>query len=310
MDAKGSAKKSRSQNRSALTSTNEPSKETTRRRSLVTWPLFLGALLPFGFSMYFHTHPPASAQIEKTRERTPLVFGQYMVDLRRVEAGHEVEHAWFEFMNKGDAPLTVSPAITSCQCLRTQYRGDKRVFQPGEHGKIDVFIETAKESAGQKEFQIAVPYQMGSKQGEEQLTFRVTLPEPQVALDKRALLFYPAIQTSEAEKTQVVSIIDTRPSPLSVMSLQPTSELTKPLSQAKVVDVVDEGHARKIVISVRVDGEIPDRSIRESIHVKTDDPQHKTIRIPIWIDGRRITLSHPSDGESGPVSASEGATRN
>jgi hypothetical protein len=263
---------------------------STRRRSLVTLPLFMGALLPFGLSMYFHTHGPAAQPVAKGAERSPLVFGQYMVDLGLAPAGGKLVRAWYAFMNKGTRPLTVKDIVASCQCIHPQYMDDKRVYAPGEKGRIDVFIDTTKETSGEKEFLLRVPYESGAKTGEEELTFRVTLPEPQVALLPRSLIFY---QFNEQEQTQLVSIVDNRPAPLTFQSLEQTSELARPLAEATLVGTTDADNRRTITISVKVPGKVPERRIRESIIVKTDDSEFGTIRIPLWIDGRKITLSHP-----------------
>lgn len=267
----------------------------TRKKSLVTFPLFMGALLPFAFSMYFHTHPPVAQSVEKGMNRPPLVFGQYMVNKGLVPPGSKIETAWFAFMNKGTEPITLKAPVASCECVNPRYLDDKlidekTVYRPGEKGRVYVSLDTTKESEGEKEFSITVPYESGTRADAVELTFRIALPKPQVAVVPQSLLFY---QLNREEQTQKVEIIDNRAKPLEVLGIEHKSPEAVPLARWKLEGTEDRDGVRTITISVHVAGNVPERRIIESLYVKTNDTEYGTLRIPVMIDGRKISFSHP-----------------
>lgn len=299
MDAKRS--KSRGQDNAKVATAKRPADSSapakSSRRTLITVPLIVGALLPFGLSIYFCTQTPTAQAVTVSTQRSPIAFGQYMVNLGLVPAGRKYESAWFAFMNKGTETLTLGKPIASCQCINPSYiddkmQGQKNMFRPGEKGKVQVYMETARETAGEKEFQITVPWECGTQKGEAELTFRLALPEPQVVLNPSALIFY---NLNLDDQKREFKIVDNRSKPLNFVGFEQTSELPKPISEVKYERTEDADGVRTITFTVNVAGKMPDRRVRESIHIQTDDPEFKTLRLPLWLDGRKISMSHPTE---------------
>ena len=86
---------------------------------------------PFVLSVAAHAVPD-SLRPSPESERPALRFGEYLVNLGRLNEGTGA-YGVFRFLNTGDAPLTILDLSPSCGCLKP--RLDKETYAAGEAGK-------------------------------------------------------------------------------------------------------------------------------------------------------------------------------
>lgn len=149
-----------------------------------------------------------------------LAFSQYAVDLGKVRPADELR-ATFRFRNTSTVPVTIQELIPSCGCLMP--RLDKQVYAPGEAGQINLRMQPANETPGEKEFFCDVVYR-DTQTRTDRLTFRLHLPEQRLSVRPPALIVY---QLSNQPTTQPLFVHDSRGHQVEILSLRTGSPFVK-----------------------------------------------------------------------------------
>ena len=252
--------------------------------------LYAAALLPVGLSVAAHAVGAAAQPVAAGDERPALAFEQYMVNLGPVPPTPFISGR-FTFRNAGNVPLHITDLEPSCGCLSP--RMAKRDYLPGEKGEFLVGVETPGEAAGPKEYTIKVRYK-DPRPRVETVKFRVTLPEPQVVVDPRALMIYQF--TQEATEEDLV-VTDNLAEPLEITSIACDSDLVT----ARLIGWVDgDSKSRRQLVKVRVAGVVPPGRTRALVTIHTSNSAYRELHVPLILQGR---TEGPGAGAS-PVTVS------
>ena len=211
-------------------------------------------------------------------KRAALAFTQRLVDLGTVAPSEEVL-AHFDFINRGEEAVKILELVPSCGCLQPTM--SRKLYYPGQAGHFELRVQTANQTAGQKEYHVTVKYADPEPQ-EVDLTFRVNLPENQVFIRPRALAIY---QLSDQPMREKVEIVDRRGKSLNIVRVDCTRSQVAQVEMGES-DVDDNGHARNR-LWVNVPGNLPEAKVHAMIRVYTDDPDYRMLRVPLIIESRR-----------------------
>ena len=215
----------------------------------------------------------STAQVIPTRSRPALAFAEHLVNFgpRPVDLNPVIQCS-FRFAHRGVHDVRITKLDPSCQCVQAEIT--KMKFAPGEHGRITLRVNTAREESGQQEYLLHLHYS-DPEPREIELAFKVVLPELQVAVRPSSLIFY---QLSNRPATQRVVVADYRPDPLTVVSVESSSPLV-------TTQIGHEAMARgEVPVVVTVAGDFPTGSHRVLVTVHTDDVQFSQLQIPILVE--------------------------
>lgn len=263
--------------------------QTGRFRQIL--PLLV-AMLPAVSGLGFQTAGPRPQTLRNRNQQPPLAFHQHMVNLGPV-AAQRSHAAVFSFTNRGDKAMKLRRLETSCGCLTQQL--EQKIVLPGEDGRFRLWIQTASQTAGEKQYTckaIYGPADDPSVEYQAELIFRVTLPEQSVVVTPKAMIFHqPNSQVTE----RTVDITDLRSkrlrvtgvksqSPLLALQLLPASDLT--------ARERDEGVAGRISVAV---GEVPPGTHNAVVEISTDDEEFDQLVVPVLIYGPDSTTDAGAD---------------
>ncbi len=255
---------------------SETSKTTnvkpTRRRLLV-----VVALLPFTAAVLQWFGGSSPATVSGSVDRPALTFHQYMVNLGPVRPT-PIIGARFRFTNTGEDTVKITEVIPSCGCLKPRLA--KREYLAGESGEFILPVQTPNQNPGPHEYRVVVRY-TDPKPRETTLTFRVTLPDKQLMVQPRSLIFY---QLGFGETKQKIVVTDYPKTGLKLVDATSDSDLAT--LQLEKSDTDKFGNPRHTV-TVTVPGTVPPGQHRALITLLTDHKRYKTIRVPIIIRGRK-----------------------
>lgn len=238
-------------------------------------PLYLAACIPFALGVIFHTIGWRAQAAAKLAPPPALAFDQYLVNLGEVEPTAQV-YGRFGFTNTSDHPVTIHELKPSCGCLNP--RLEKRTYAPGESGEFYLRVQTANEEPGPKEYFCKVLYE-DIEPREVEVRFKVTLPDEQVAVRPRALIFYQPAGGAPPPSQKVV-VTDYRAMPLRVTSIRCTSDLiTATLGDA----ATDSDGVHRTYLSVAVTGSPTPGKHRALVRIFTNDPEYPELRVPLMI---------------------------
>jgi hypothetical protein len=237
-----------------------------------------GIALPFLLALAAHAVGSKPGPMAAAPSRPALAFDQYLVDLGLAPPSEEV-YAHFDFVNRGEQPVTITDLVASCSCLKPMMK--KNDYQPGASGHFFVRVLTANENAGQKEYRVTVKY-TDPEPREVDVTFRVVLPDNQVSVRPRALTFY---QLGEEPTTQEIEVLDRRARHLTIESVASSRSIAHVELGESDVDEDGHWHGR---LRVTVPGNLPPGRIDAVIHIVTDDENavYHFLRVPLMIYGR------------------------
>ncbi len=256
--------------------------EDAQRRLPIHRLPIAGIALPFLLAVAFHVAGPRPRPIAAAPSRPALAFDQYLVDRGRVSPSEEIR-AHFDFTNRGRSPVTNIQLVPSCGCL--QPRLNKPTFEPGETGNFVVRVQTANQNAGPKEYTVAVTYR-DPEPREAVVTFRVDLPENQVFVRPPSLSFYEfSDQASTAGVLpKSIEIVDRRGpgQRLNILDVECTPRIAEVEVEKSEVDADGFWHA---YLKVSIPGRLPERAAHAVIHIATDDPAYRRLRVPLILQG-------------------------
>ena len=252
----------------------------------------LVAMLPVVFGLGFQAAGPRPQSLKAGKERPPLAFHQYMVNLGDVPVQRS-HGANFTFTNRGEQTIQLRRLETSCGCLTQQF--EQEIIAPGENGRFKLWIQTASQSPGSKQYTCQAIYGPVDKPDVEykaDLVFRITLPEQSVVVTPKAMIFHqPNNQITE----RPVDVTDLRFKRLKVLeattqskllnvSVLPASELTRKERE--------EGVVGRLNVAV---GAVPPGTHQAVILIKTDDEEFDQLVVPVMIYGPQATTDAGAD---------------
>lgn len=274
---------------SADTTAHHKSKQQSRIRQLL--PL-LAALLPVVCGLFFQLAGPRPQALANRPQRPPLAFHQYMVNLGEVPVQRS-HAAAFSFTNRADRAMKLRRLETSCGCLTQQFEQD--VVTPGENGRFKLWIQTASQSAGSKQYTckaIYGPVDDPSIEYKANLVFRITLPEQSVVVTPKAMIFHqPNSQVTE----RTVDVTDLRFDRLRVLEATSQSKLlgvnVLPASNLTKTER-EEGVVGRINVAV---GSVPSGTHNTVILITTDDEEFDQLVVPVLIYGPEARTDATAD---------------
>ena len=242
--------------------------------------LIAGALIPLGLAVFFNLAGPTAQQVAEGAERPALAFDQYLVNLGKAPLGKQFLGAKFRFTNSSSNTVRITKLEPSCGCLNP--RLEKREYEPNESGDFLVRVETPNEAPGPKEYTVIVHYTDPAPRQAE-LFFKVVLPEKQVVVRPRSLIFS---QSGTDATTHDAYVIDYRAQPLRVTDVKSTSELVA----VELGDVTrnDDGSWQQHLI-ITVSGDVPPGVHWPLVIITTNDEEFQHLKIPLQIRQRPQT---------------------
>ncbi|MGZ0162775.1 MAG: DUF1573 domain-containing protein [Planctomycetales bacterium] len=270
-------------------STHNKSANFSRIRQFL--PLFV-AMLPVVFGLGFQAAGPRPQTMEVGKARPPLAFHQYMVNLGDVPVQRS-HGANFSFTNRGEETIQLRRLETSCGCLTQQFEQD--IISPGENGRFKLWIQTASQSPGSKQYTCQAIYGPVDKPDVEykaDLVFRITLPEQSVVVTPKAMIFHqPNSQITE----RPVDVTDLRFKRLRVLEATTQSKLlnvTVLPSSDLTSKEREEGVVGRLNVAV---GAVPPGTHQAVIVINTDDKEFDQLVVPVMIYGPQATTDVGAD---------------
>ncbi len=250
-----------------------PAPKSARR-----WVAWMFALAPFALASAVHWARPSVPLAMASPVRPGLAFDQYLVDLGPIQPTSEVRGV-FHFRNRGKEAVTLTKVVPSCGCLQPLVSG--KSIPAGEAGRIALRMLPANETPGKKEYYADVEY-TDPEPRTARLTFRLELPERQLLVRPRALLFY---QFSSEPTTQELIVSDTRGTPAKILDVTDNS----PFVEVEVKEQrAGEAGGHETVIVVTVAGTLPSERKEAVVTIRTDDPNSPELRVPLLLQGGKI----------------------
>lgn len=250
------------------------------------------AMLPVLFGLGFQAAGPRSQPLNDRVSRPPLAFHQYMVNLGDVPVQRS-HAARFSFTNHGDQAIKLRRLETSCGCLTQQFEQD--VIAPGADGRFKLWIQTASQSPGNKQYTCKVVYGPVGKPDVEykaDLVFRITLPEQSVVVTPKAMIFHqPNSQVTE----RTVDVNDFRTGRMRILEATSQSELlqVKILPHSTLTKTErEEGVVGRVNVAV---GAVPPGRHNAVVLIKTDDEEFDQLVVPVLIYGPEATTDASVD---------------
>jgi hypothetical protein len=246
--------------------------------------LVLGvAIVPFLASLVMWFTATKPVVVAAREPRRPLAFRQYAVHLGEVRPS-PVVGAQFEFINRSKNPVRITSIKPSCGCLVTKIIDPRSEYRPGEFGMFHASLATANEAPGPHDYTIQVAYDDGAPH-EETVRLSLTLPKPTVRLEPSEMYFYQL--TGEAD-SRVLHVVDHRQPALNVTGVAivigrdacPASLATARAEKPQTVDGTTQ-----IPIRVDVAGSVPAHRLIAHVVISTDDPEFRTLKVPVLIQG-------------------------
>jgi len=274
---------------SADTTADNKNKQPGRLKQLL--PLF-AAMLPVLFGLGFQAAGPRPQQLKDRAKRPPLAFHHHMVNLGDVPVKRS-HAASFAFTNRGKKAIKLRRMETSCGCLTQQFEQD--VIAPGEDGHFRLWIQTASQSAGNKQYTcqaIYGPVDDPTVEYKADLVFRITLPEQSVVVTPKAMIFHqPNSQVTE----RTVDVTDFRMQRLRILEATTQSKLLQVnVLEPSTLTIAEreEGVVGRLNVAV---GAVPPGIHNAVIQIKTDDREFDQLAVPVRIYGPEATTDASFD---------------
>lgn len=252
----------------------------------------LAALIPVICGLGFHVAGPRPQTLQTATTRPPLAFHQYMVNLDKVQALRSHD-ATFSFTNHDEEAMELRRLETSCGCLTQQL--EQRIIEPGQSGRFKLWIQSASQSPGPKQYTCQAFYGPVSDPQVEykaDLVFRITLPEQSVVVTPKAIIFHQpnnqitehSLEVTDLRFKRLRVVGASSPSPLVSVRVVPGFELT--------TTEREEGVVARINVAV---GAVPPGRHNAVVEIKTDDDEFDVLAIPVLIYGPTATTDAGAD---------------
>jgi hypothetical protein len=287
------------------------------------WIMLSLALTPCVASFIAWASPAAPAAVAPGNPKASLSFSQYAVNWKETRSVSTVR-AHFKFWNNSGETVKILSAKPSCGCVTATVVGlksssgpserYKHSYAPGEAGMIELVLPTANEESGRHEYTIKVAYNDGAERFEE-LKFNVELPAKSVRLEPSELYFY---QYGD-QLSRTVKVIDDRNQVLEVTDVKIEYYLGRgkgsepaptELAEATIepAEITKEGK-RATPIRVDVAGDVDPKEKISHLVITTNDPEFRTLKVPMLIQPRPEKKSYPVQQSSVPEAPGAPVTR-
>lgn len=200
-----------------------------------------------------------------------LRFTQPLVKIGVVKTGKSLSQE-YPFVNAGRTVVDIVDLRTSCGCLTPTL--EKRSYAPGETGALQLHVNTLTQPPGEHTWTLFVRYAVGHAVHETPLHLSAHLvAEVNV---RPAALVLVVDQPLEHE----LVLTDCRPRPLHVTALGTSS--TRIVARVAEQSQEPNGLAvRKIKVGVAAD--CPVGRHDEVLHLFTDDPDYRELKVPVTV---------------------------
>ncbi|MBA4067367.1 MAG: hypothetical protein C0501_27390 [Isosphaera sp.] len=193
------------------------------------------------------------------------------------KAGAPLAHT-FDLTHTGAGTLTVTKVEAGCGCFRQVLTA--AVLKPGESAKLTLEVNTLTQPDGPNRWQAAVAYRTdapGRPPEAGELLLQVT-----ATLSREVAVTPPQVGFSTAAgATQVLTVTDTRGTPLKVVRAATTS----PHLAAEVGPRAD-GKPSAQAVTVKLSADAPAGQTDEAVVLLTDDPAYPELRVPVRVRKR------------------------
>ena len=200
-----------------------------------------------------------------------LRFTQPAADVGEVRTGTPLVHR-FALVNAGPEVVEITEARASCGCLTP--RLDKRTFQPGEEGALQLEVNTLSQSAGPHTWRVQVACQSGGTRSDVTLclTARVIA---EVTVQPAALTMF-----ADRPLAHDVVLTDLRAHPLAVTEVRTSCPALTARIDAEAAGVPAP---RRWKVRVEVGDEFPQGRHAEVLSIYTDDPGYRELKVPVVV---------------------------
>jgi hypothetical protein len=223
--------------------------------SLLRWALRAGAALAFS------TLPV----------RADLHFTEIVADAGVTYSGAPLVHD-FTFENQGPENVVILEGRASCGCVQPQL--PQGMFRVGEKGNLTLEVNTLSQPPGPHAWILDLKYRAGDEERQMQLQLNARLIT-EVTVQPAALL----VLADRIARHEIV-LTDSRDKPLEIVDVCASSGKLRPRIGEAIRDT--QGHTtRSISLAVAVD--YPDGRHGETLHIYTNDPRYRDIRVPVTV---------------------------
>lgn len=258
-------------------------------RRTTIW-LTLAGLIPCAFAWIAAAIPTRASTSVRPDALPPLAFEQYGVSYPEVRP-YPVVEAHFDFQNRGNSAITIEEVEPSCGCLRWHLQGAKETYLPGETGSLVVRLFTANEKPGPHFYTLNVTSR-GRDTQQEQLSFRVVLPERKVSIEPAEVYFYQLNGEPDSRTVFLTDYRSDRQAPLQVTGVESLSpQITTEVLPAET----DDQGRRRIPVLLTVPGVVSSGRETTFVRLATNDPEFSHIAFPVLIEGPRNVYGPPVD---------------
>ena len=190
--------------------------------------------------------------------------------------------AVFPFRNAGDDSVTITDVKTSCGCSTPSL--DKKAYQPGETGELEVLFKFGKRT-GQQVKTVTVKTD-DPRAPSWKLTLKVKIPQP-VQIQPKFLYWGP----KEEKKPKSITVAFEHDSPVNIVSVEPDDE-TAVKAEIKTIEV-----GRKYEVWLKPTGERTSKKSMIPVKIVTDLPheriQTQTVYVRLPTESQSARLQAP-----------------
>ena len=200
-------------------------------------------------------------------------FASTQVDLGRIE-GLGIIRQDFDFRVTGREEVEIVELRPSCGCLRPTL--SKRIYRPGDSGRITLDIHAASAKPGPHRYQLGVTLRDPSERAVS-LTVDLDLVSH---VEVRPAALRISLGGSKPIR-QTITITDDRPRPLDIIRLVASSTRIKPRLAPSATGASDP-HVQLVELEIAAD--FPVGLCHERLLLVTDDPKYPSVEIPIEVE--------------------------
>jgi hypothetical protein len=214
--------------------------------------------------------------------RADLYCAQPAYDAGAVKSGARLAHR-FALVNRGPEPVEVVELKPSCGCLTPTL--EPRRFQPGDAGSLLLEVNTLASERGPTAWRVVLRCRCGDRVEELPLTATATVT-PELTMDPASLTLY-----TDAAIKRDITLIDARPTPLTVTKVEPTSPQVKATCDPAHHDAAGRW---AYALHLEVTDDYPEGRRDEALKVYTTDPDYPELTVPFTVvkrPRRRVSVA-------------------
>jgi hypothetical protein len=200
-----------------------------------------------------------------------LVCCEPVVDKGEVRSGSLlVQH--FTLRNQGAGTVEVNEVKPGCGCLTP--RLEKRQFQPGERGTLELSVNTLTAATGPQTWRVQVFYRSAGRTEALELVLRANVI-PEITIEPAALVVF-----TSGPIRRDLTLIECRPRPLALTDVRCTSPYLQVQAGAPVRN--QAGHWSR-VLTLEVLPACPPGRHQEAITIAPADPMLAEWQVPVTV---------------------------